>query len=1003
MNSTSNQLLGSILTTLTKIETKVGINTNNSAVITSGTTKGVNNTQQQPKTSKTNPLLLMSGALMMPSIVKKTKGLNTNKDVKYFTKFVDTMVSLTTKANDVADKYAISNLLNGIFKDSKDLFKNISQFAKLEKKGIINIAVKGLTHFIESVSSLSSKINSSDNDKISNMGKSISRPIKDISIALLGFSASLILIGGSFIIANKLLGFGTNIGVFASTLLGISVTMVAFAGTIALIGKLNSSVESGLQVVNDIGMGLLTFTSSLLIMGASMLIINAITGSPLATFGIFGGALLGVSTSLFVFAGTIAMISLISKGVEGGLKVVNGIGTSLLGLTGSMVLMAFSMVALNALTNNPFATAGAFLGGFIMVASGLLVLGGVMGLLGTIKPLTEKGESSIKGMAVSILAMSASLVIAGGLMFGATYLEMGEYKSTPIIIGVSLLAMGGMFALIGSMGGRIKSGALSIGIMSLSMLSFGVVLWTSAKLFQDVFNSSKTWQDNLSGSIGILAVVGGIVGMATLYSSVIAPMTPFIIAASSGVIIMASSIYLTMKSIEKSMDIVGNVDKSFGSNMTNAIGGFIGGIWNGFKKGFGITSDKGIIDGIFSTAKAGGKMAIMMAGSGLMMALSLSMITFSKALSYFGRNGNITLYDVDGNGNFTTGKTINTIQASSSIGTAITTFLTTISDAVGSIKYDNVIKISETLLGSSSASFLGMNIKPKPGILDAAMKFASMLEKFAGKKGDFIIYDTETKKSKTVSMVDISKNIAQGITTFFNTLIDGIKPLSSPDEYKKVEDMALLLLGKKESNILGILGVKSDKIGILEPVIKFADIVEKLGKGTYTYVDENGETRTANLNMDGSSIAEKIINFSNALMKGLSDGTFENGKSKGFDNFTQFIDNLSERLDKVEKIANSIDVMASATERLVNSINDLNASKFDILNKTLSPKSSNSNDSSEPIIKTSNQQSSSNNINNNVNNNDFSDIVASKVMSAFGTKTFTFHFIESTKGMLKFT
>lgn len=925
MNQTANQLLGNIFNVLSKIEQKIpsnqkGVNTTSNVV--GGVTKGGTNVFSTKSTTKDKASFGLSTLLMLPTINKFTKGFGANKDATAFLKFVDTLVKVNEKASEVSDKQAVSNLIGGIFNNGKDFEKNIRTFNKLEQSGALDVAVKGIGGLVKGLKKISSSISGSDMKVLSNMSTYIAKPMKDISSALIDFGKSILIFGGTFLLAGAILGFGSATGVFVGTLVGISVTLLAFAGTMALIGRFSDGTKQGMGVLRGISSGLIGFTASLVIMASSVLLLNAITGSPMST-------------------------------------------------------------------------AGAFIGGFIMVAGGIMVLAGAMGLIGSIAPLSEKGTQSLKGMGMGVLALSASLAVAGLLMYGASFLSLGEHTSTPIVIGLSVLAMAGMFGIIGAFSPVIKKGASTVMLMSLSILSFSATLAMSAFMFQKVFDTSKGWGDTVAGAVGILAVVGGIAGMALLYSTVIAPLSPMIALASVSVLLMTGSMLLMTYAMKKAVDATANVPDGFGSTLTTAIGGFIGGIWNGFKEGFGFRDGNLAV----SALKGAAKVAALGVGSALLMGLSGSMIVFAKALSYFGSNGNIKLYDRNSNGEFIDGKTVDTVQAASSIGIAISSFLTEVSRASETINEAKMIKVTQVLLGSSSASFLGLKINPKPGLLDATMKFADMLNKFAGNKNTFRVYDDKAKKFQEVSVITVSKNIADSIMTFFSTIVNGVNKLDDSTNYEKVEQMAGILLGRSGMISFGWNGFKreQDKIGILEPVLKFAEIVKLLGAGKY----KNDKGEEVDMNLDGGVIAQKIVSFSETLMAGLSEAEINDTalSSDGFAKFTSFIDTLGGKTDVIDKVASSIDKMADATSRLVESIGNLNESKLAALTGGKGSSVSQNQDTTTSSANSTSQVPSGNFVTRQ-HVTDNSDAVASKVIGALSARTFSFEFTNTNGGKL---
>lgn len=923
MNQTSNQLLGNIFNVLSKIEQKIGsTNGNNtSSNVVGGMTKGGTKTFSNSTNKKGNASFSMGTLLMLPTINKFTKGFGANKDASAYLKFVESLVKINEKADKVSDKSAAADLLKGIFSGDKNFEKNIKSFVKLEKSGVLALAVSGLDNLVKGLKKVSTSIGKKDMSVLNNMSAYLSKPLKSISDALLNFGTSMLIFGGTFLLAGSILGFGSATSIFVGTLAGISLTLFAFAGTMALIGNF-------------------------------------------------------------------------SKGSAKGVDVLKGISSGLIGFTASLVIMAGSVLLLNAITGNPMSTAGAFIGGFIMVAGGIMVLAGAMGMIGSVSSLTEKGTQSLKGMGMGVLALAGSLAIAGVLLYGASFLSMGEHTSTPIVIGLSVLAMAGMFGVIGMFSPMIKQGASSVMMMSLSILAFGATLAISAYMFQKVFDTSKGWGSTVAGAVGILAVVGGIAGMALLYSSVIAPAAPFVAVGALGVMLMAGSMMMMTVAMKKAIDATANVPEGFGANLTTAISGFVGGMWNGFKEGLGFTdSNLGT-----RALKSAAKVMALGVGATLLMGMSASMIEFAKALSYFGSNGQIKLYKRNAKGEFIDDGTVDTVQAASSIGIAISSFLTEVSKASETIDEKKMLKVTQVLLGTATASFLGLKINPKPGLLDATIKFADMLNKFAGNKNTFRVYDEKTKKFQEVSVVTVSQNIADSIMAFFSTIVSGVSKLDDTSNYEKVEKMAATLLGRTGMISFGWTGFRreQDKIGILEPVLKFAEIVKLLGAGKYK--NERGEE--VDMNLDGGAIAQKIINFSETLMAGLSEANIDDTamSSEGFSKFTSFIDTLGAKTEVIDKIAASIDRMAEATSKLVDSIANLNESKLAAL--TNGNVSNNQGSSSTAAYSNNNSNSAASSSNVPYRHSDNSDAVASKVLSALSSKTFTFEFTNNNGGKL---
>ncbi|MGL5691778.1 MAG: hypothetical protein ACRDD8_13300, partial [Bacteroidales bacterium] len=663
MTQTANQLLGNIFQVLTKIDKKLDNGTTPNQTTSNGVVNGVTKSGFSIFNKTANNKPINSGVSMLPEITKATKGFSKNKDVKSYIKFLGDLTEIAEKADNISSKDSINDMLVSSFSDVAMLKKNIGIFNKLHSSGALNLALTGLGNLVDGYLSVSKKIGKSDMKKLHTMSDYIVKPFETISNALIKFGASMLIMGATFVLANAVLGFGGTVGAFTGTLLGVAVTLVAFVGTLALINKLMPENSENLSGLNSVSEALLNFTGSMLLMGAGFLILDKLSGGN--GVGVFFTSLGAISVSLLLMCGTMFVIGKMGSLTKAGVNAIQGIGTGLLTFTASIVLMAASMLLINAITDNPFATAGAFIGGFLMVAGGMMIMAGTMAFIGSLRPLTNNGVKSLAGMGMSVLALSASLIIAAGLLYGSTYVDLGEHKSTPLFVGAALIGMAGMFALVGVMSVPIKKGAGAVALMSLSMLAFGVTLAATAFMFQKVFDVSKGWGAVATGAVGILAVVGGIVGMAALYSSVIAPMSPFVMIAAGAV----GAMTLSIAGILMAMDYAGKVAKGIpdglGESLRKGIGGFVSGIWMGFVDGFGFKANGSLA---VTALKSAAKVAALGVGSALLMGLSASVIVFAKAMSYFGRGGNIKLYKQDKDGNFISGDTVDTVAAATSAG-----------------------------------------------------------------------------------------------------------------------------------------------------------------------------------------------------------------------------------------------------------------------------------------------------------------------------------------------
>ncbi|MEG1363717.1 MAG: hypothetical protein RSC92_04740, partial [Clostridia bacterium] len=330
------------------------------------------------------------------------------------------------------------------------------------------------------------------------------------------------------------------------------------------------------------------------------------------------------------------------------------------------------------------------------------------------------------------------------------------------------------------------------------------------------------------------------------------------------------------------------------------------------------------------------------------------------------------------------------------IANSISIFFTTLVDLFNN---KNVIpdeakmnQINNILLGTKSDTLFGkVTGKRNPSILDSITKFAEVIKTFAGITGEL---NVDIKgKATSVKMNDIVKNITNSLTLFFDGLVAGVSKFGSEDNLKSITNVSEILLGAETTKKFGwgLWSSNKKQPGILEPVIKFAEMLKLFSSGK----DENGN----DLNFDASNIVNKILSFSNDLTTSLTsksnvdklnDLSGDIQKSP-LEKFNNLIDGLNGNVDKIEIVANAIGELADNTSRLVDALGRLNGNQlsalFNMGGVNLNNPSKESNGSTVENTKTQNNNKPVYN-----NNNYNSETLTNALITALKSSSFVFKF-----------
>jgi len=325
---------------------------------------------------------------------------------------------------------------------------------------------------------------------------------------------SVLMIGGTFALLNKMNLDNEELVAKGEALTKIGIGLLALGGTLALIGALSGLVLKGALVaglsvlmiggtfalLNKIGLdgeemqkkgeALTKIGISLLVLGGSLALIGALGGLVLK------GALVA-GLAVLMIGGTFALLNkmnLDNEELEAKGKALTKIGISLLAFGAPLALLGV--------------LSGLVLKGALVAGLAVLMIGGTFALLNKIgldgEEMQKKGEALTK-IGISLLVLGGSLAlfgligplaIKGALFAGISLLIIGgtfallnkmnlddkelEAKGKALTkIGIGLLALGGSLALIGLFGGLVLKGAL---VASIAVLAIGGVFWVLDKM-----------------------------------------------------------------------------------------------------------------------------------------------------------------------------------------------------------------------------------------------------------------------------------------------------------------------------------------------------------------------------------------------------------------------------------------------------------------------------------------------------------------------------------------
>jgi hypothetical protein len=681
--------------------------------------------------------------------------------------------------------------------------------------------------------------------------------------ALLSFSVGMIGVAIALKTFSVLLGAG-------SILEGFTEMALVFTGMFfvyKLLGNNHITIKKGASVMNTMAKSLLSFSLGMITVALTIALLPEILGG-----GSLGEGIIMFSLVFLVTFGMMALIGSSAELVDNGSRVMKSMGSAMMIFSLGIISVALTLAILPSILETD-----SMMKSVLMFTGIFLGIGAMMYFLGRSKELVEPGVEVLYKMggammmfSLGILAVAIVSRLATSILFSGSVEVDEEEKKGPMAaiwrlgtFGVIAGGMIGLFVGLGAMEGTIKKGigvatGVSVGIMLLSLAVLSVAF--VAKKAGDLLWSSTSQEGEESDAGGWaaakkLGMFGGIlIAFGLVFALLGSPIGYGIILPGAGVgIAMGIAMIVISKGILEVAKTSGEIAKIM-SNMPKPEGDEIDPAYASL--GYMATILGGAI-GLFGILGIPGFNLVILMGAGVAIGIANSMIKIAEAVK--------AVFDVT--------KEIDSQQVATNITDVLTSLVKGFSDGLaplfdngGGGFFDGITQgmfnknITQIKLGTDVLNYIALSIS---SLARGMMAFAEL--------GTF--YDLESdgedadgrkkfKKGKKVSVVDVAKNISTSLTIFiseFSKLSENLTDFSSD----KLIDMSVALLGTEGSSFLGISTGKK-KPGILEPVIKFAEVLKTFAgtsgtSGEIAFEVYDPETkRNKKINVKTTDVAKNI-------------------------------------------------------------------------------------------------------------------------------------------------
>lgn len=790
------------------------------------------------------------------------------KDISTTTKTAANIVNAAPQINGLSQLNSVSkstensahvyaNVINII--TSKDVISGINKLILLNKGGM-------LKHLDSIMETIINAINKIDDLKVSpqqaktfatvlNTIGSVVQTMTNVIKSLGNVMLSAAGLGLLFIVAWPLIlvGFAgitlTMLGVLSIVKFMTFIQGILFGTNIAGAVNPGKGITSGIQV--------LLFKQMVEIFLSLSVIILVAAGVGLLSQYAFKQILIGFGVITLVIGAILVLTAFIKYAVQYIMGMTKGVGRSSgnLGFLSAgdkkgMMTTMMSVGVIAAMTVIMFAIAG------------LIVIAATLGLLAQI---------AWKQILIGFGAISLVIVAIVGIMWGikkavdwimkdktsignvmgvGNSMELLKTVGSVALLVVTMLAISLLVIVSAAVGAiameyytQIGAGVAAIGIMLVGVM---IILRALSNMTRNI-NIKQTLK-----SIGLLSLLIVVISMTSLVMIVIAKVATAVndaggwgnvwtvLANVAGVIVSMSVLIIAIGALTKIPGIDAIIYTGLGIIagislvlfvLSKAIRNFVDTAIL-----IGEAKDKNAFDGIiWASAKIG--LAISAMTTALMPAaamsmslipalipLNLLMSTISKFVNIISRVGNdpnfITPVQLDENGNIiSTGEKANIGQIAQNIANSFKIFIETLVPAFDDISMRGVRRMARSA-------------KKLNKILDPISKFADIISKIGNDPNFIAMIDTkeldsngETKVTKHVKVLEISKNISSAFSTFVSTLALELENIETSN-VKKFKKLA------KGEGIIGLIS------GFMEIFTKYR--VSDDGKTLYTK-DDNGK------------------------------------------------------------------------------------------------------------------------------------------------------------------
>lgn len=765
-------------------------------------------------------------------------------------------------------------------------------------------------------------------DALNKLGKTLNT----LSTFMMVLGLSFVVFAAGLVLSSMILGSGNPLWGVVVLIGVVGALILVFMG----ISQLGKYIDPGIATVKGMGQAFAWLILGIVGFVVGLLLISLLIGTGGGVKGI-GGAFGIMLLTIGIILGMFMFIGMIGKYIKPGIEVIKGIGFSFVLLILGIYLFALGLVSIAALLGESPNSKGIFTAGLILLGSVLLV-GALFWLLGQAKTSVNKGIGVAIGMGVGLfILILAVFLFATGLILIAK--SMGESENGAgialafLIMGASVVGVVMLFRLMGSSIGTIAKGFAAVALISIGLILIAVSMMfiaEAAKRIQALLGTGGTGDMEVP-LIG--TIPGGIVALGTMALIFVAAAGLFAILGIpvvAGLIILGSvtaiMISVALILVATSMVTMVNAVKKVGDvNVEKTIGDSIGAVLNGVLNGISVLSEGKT--GLVGAAMFMKNSAKLFAAIGILMALSISLSMFARALTAFAVLGNMRIITgTDDKGNPIFGETVSTVNVAANISESIRLFLTSLiesTDGLTKEKGKEIQRMMKLLTG-------------KNGVLIAVNQFAEVVQTFAkfGAAGEIGYIDTVAvggvdkdgnpnvrKEYKKVPLTVVAKNIISAFTTFVDRIVQfgAALDLENGSTGKKMMDLATILMGSKFAIGVFGTGISREKPGILEPIIKFSEMIAQYADsdtdGKLRIMSEDGKTSRV---VDPKKAAQALMSGINAFIEAIASN--ENAFSS---------DNISKAEDKVKDLQNVIEKLKDAAD-LMKEVSDLNKGISDL-------------------------------------------------------------------------